>query len=368
MSPDAIPPGPVAAAVLAFATGGLLGAVVAGLWLHARWSARVRAAEARAEVLERLGGVEQGVESRLRERQQAIEALVRPLSESLEGYRLRTAELEERRLRDLGRVDRQLGELAAQTARVASALHSPHARGRWGEMTLRRTAELAGLHEHCDFEQQRAVEGGAARPDLRVRLPAGREIVVDAKTPLDGYLDAIEAPSEAERQAALDRHADHVKRHVEALAARRYPDRVVGALEFVVLFLPHDALIGAACERQPDLVDHALGRGVVLATPSSLYALLKAVAQGWREERLATHAAEIVGLAEEMQQRLAGFADHFGRVGTALERTVAQFNAALGSWESRVLPQSRRLEELGAGRRSLPEPAPVDTLPRRPRA
>lgn len=353
--------------LLWFLVGLGLGALLAGLALRARSEGRIRAAEARAEALEKMGVFQQNLGEDFDSRQKAIEELVRPLSEALEGYRLRTAELEEKRLQELGSVGAHLRELSGQTARVAQALRSPHGRGLWGEMTLRRTAELAGLSSLCDFSEQEGAEGGRLRPDMRVHLPGGRQIVIDAKAPLDGFLAALDAPDPAARGEALARHAAHVRRHVDTLASREYAARLPEALEFVVLFVPHDALVSAACEHQPDLVEYALARKVVLATPGTLFALLVAVAEGWREERLARNAHAIVDLAQEMQDRLATFTEHFARLGGAIGKAVDHFNRALGSLESRVLPQSRRIRELGAaGSKSLPAVPPLDAQPREP--
>jgi DNA recombination protein RmuC len=325
-------------ALIWFAIGLAVGAALAWLAVRSRAEGRVHAAEARAEAV-------------------MMADLVKPLADALESYRKRTEELEEKRLGDLSQVNDRLRELTGRTAQIASALRSPHTRGRWGELTLRRAAELAGLSAHCDFDEQRASDGGRLRPDMRVHLPGGRQIVIDAKVPLDGYLAAIDSSSEEERGRALASHAGQVKRHIEALAARDYGAQLPEALDFVVLFLPHDALLATACEHQRDLVEYALAKGVVFATPSTLFALLAAVALGWREEQLAQNAKEIVGLAQEMQDRLMTFAEHFGRLG-----------GALGSFEARVLPQSRRIRELGAsGTKQLPEIAPIDTQPRESR-
>jgi DNA recombination protein RmuC len=354
---------------LSLAVGAALGALLAALAVAAWTVGRARAAEARAEATERFAALRNAADEDLAAHQAAVSELVRPLAESLEAYRRHTSELEDRRLRELGDVGSQLRTLGGELARVGSALRSAHVRGRWGEVTLRRTAELAGLSAHCDFSEQAASDGGRLRPDMRVQLPGGREIVIDAKVPLDGYLDAVAAAAEPDRVRALAVHASSLRRHVEALAARDYAAQLPDALDFVVLFLPHDALLAAACERQPDLVEFALARGVVFATPSTLFALLAAVARGWREERLAESAREIVGLAEEMQDRLAIFAERFARMGAAVNGVVTAFNAALGSLEQRLLPQARRLRELGAaGTRALPDVPPVDDRAREPRA
>lgn len=352
----------------AFAAGLALGALLAWLAVRARREGRLRSAEVRAEAAERRAEEGRLLGEALDDRHRAVSELVRPLAEALEAYRRTTQELEERRLGDLGRVDERLRELAGQTARVAAALRSPHARGRWGEITLRRAAELAGLSAHCDFREQ-AGDGDRRRPDMRVHLPGGREIVVDAKAPLEGYLAALDAGDDAARARALEGHATALRRHVDALAAREYPAHRPAALDLVVLFLPHDALLAAACEVRPDLVEHALDRGVVFATPSTLFALLAAVARGWQEERLTRGAREVLEVARELQERLVTFAEHLGRTGESLGRAVDHYNRAVGSFESRLLPQARRIRELGGGgARDLPAPGAVDALPRAPRA
>ncbi|HXK22012.1 MAG TPA: DNA recombination protein RmuC [Myxococcota bacterium] len=300
-------------------------------------------------------------------RRQSIEEVVTPLRDALAHYQREAQELERLRALHGGQMSEQLRALASQTSELAHALRAPGSRGRWGELTLRRTVELAGLSAHCDFAEQVSLGAGAgaARPDLLVRLPGGREIAVDAKAPLDAYLEAVEAKGPAEREQALARHAGHVKRHVEALAARGYAERLERSPEFVVLFLPHEGFLGAAVEHDSALVAEALARGVVVATPATLYALLAAVAHGWREQRLADGAHQVLTVAREMEHRLVGMTGHLSRLGNALERSVAHFNTAVGSFESRVLPQARRLRELGAGGQDeLTPPVRIDVVPR----
>jgi DNA recombination protein RmuC len=300
-------------------------------------------------------------------RQRAIEDVLSPLREALEHTRREAHELERVRAEQSGQMGEQLRLLASQTSDLAHALRAPGARGRWGELTLRRTVELAGLSEHCDFDEQPTLAAGAggARPDLVVRLPGGRDIAIDAKAPLDSYLEAVAAKCPDERAGALARHAASVKRHVDALAARGYAERLARSPEFVVLFLPHEGFLGAAVEHDAGLVADALARGVVLATPATLYALLAAVAHGWREQRMADGARQVLEVAQELERRIGGLAGHLGRLGGALERSVAHFNASVGAFESRVLPQTRRLRELGAGGRDEVEPpARLELAPR----
>jgi DNA recombination protein RmuC len=300
-------------------------------------------------------------------RQRAIEEVVTPLRDALERYQREALDLERVRAEHGGQLGEQLRSLASQTSELAQALRSPGSRGRWGELTLRRTVELAGLSEHCDFAEQVTLGSGAgsARPDLVVRLPGGRDIAIDAKAPLDAYLEAVEASCPEARAQALARHADHVKRHVVALAGRSYPERLGRGPEFVVLFLPHEGFLGAAVEHDRGLVADALAQGVVVATPATLYALLASVAHGWREQRLADGARHVLDVAREMERRLGGLAGHLGRLGSALERSVAHFNTTVGAFESRVLPQARRLSELGAGgREELEAPSRLELAPR----
>ena len=354
--------------LLWFAIGLALGSLLAWLAARARAEGRIQAAEARADALERLGLVQQGLNDDFEGRHKAIEELVRPLSEQLAGYREQTVEIEKARLGDLGQVKDHLTRLTDQTTLIAGALRSTHARGRWGEITLRRTAELAGLSPHCDFDEQVAGEGGRLRPDMRVHLPGGHQIVIDAKVPLDGYLAHVEAADDATRASALASHAFNLKRHVDALASRDYAGRVAESLDFVVLFLPHDALLAAASEHDRKLLEYALEKSVVFATPSTLFALLKTVANAWREERLARNAEEVIGLAEQMQDRLVTFAEYFAALGGSLGKAVKSYNKALGSFESRLLPTSRRIRELGAsGSKQVPEIAPLDEPPREPK-
>jgi len=300
-------------------------------------------------------------------RHKAIADLVAPLHEAVERLEQETREIERSRLVQAGGVGEQLRELAHQTGVLTTALRAPAARGRWGELTLRRTVELAGLSAHCDFAEQVSLGSGrgALRPDLVVRLPSGRELAVDAKAPLDAYLDASSAGTEDDRAGALARHARQVRRHVDELARRDYARHLERTPEFVVLFLPHEGFLGAAVEQDAELVADALARSVVMATPATLYALLGAVAQGWREQHLAENTAEILSRAREMDERLGLLAEHLARLGGSLEKTVEQFNGAVGSFETRVLVQARRMRELGVGgARSLDAPRSVDVAPR----
>jgi len=311
---------------------------------------------------ERFQRFEESSETDWDTRRKALDDTVAPLREALDRYRVEAHELERARSQRTGELGSELRELAAQTSRLSDALRGSAARGRWGELTLRRTAELAGLSEHCDFAEQVTLGGGngAQRPDMLVRLPGGRELAVDAKAPLDAYWRASQASADAERDAALDEHARSVRRHVDALAGRDYATRLERAPDFVVLFLPDEGFLAAAAARDRDLIDHALGKGVVLATPATLYALLGAVARGWRDARLEANTREVLVHARELDERLARFVEHLGKIGANLARSVEAYNTAVGSLESRVLPQTRRMRELGAeGARPLAAPEPV---------
>jgi DNA recombination protein RmuC len=248
-----------------------------------------------------------------------------------------------------------------------TALRRPEVRGRWGELTLRRLVELAGLAEHCDFTEQLQVvgEAGALRPDLVVHMPDARDLVIDAKTPLDAYLAALEAPTEEERSQGLRRHAQQVEARMRDLAAKSYWSQFERSPEFAVLFLPGDQFLSAALAERPGLIDSALGQSVIIATPSTLIALLKTVAYGWRQAAVAHNARQIRDLGQELYRRLGHFTTHLGRMGQRLAQAVESYNAAVGSLERQVLPQARRFPELGVTSDApLPELEPVGQLVR----
>jgi DNA recombination protein RmuC len=318
---------------------------------------------------ERFQRLEESSESDWEVRRKSIDDTVGPLREALDRYQVEARALERTRAERTGELGGELRELAAQTARLNNALRGSAARGRWGELTLRRTAELAGMSQHCDFAEQVTLggTGSAQRPDLVVRLPGGRELAVDAKAPLDWYWKASEAENDAQRDAALDEHARSVRRHVDALAGRDYASRLACTPAFVVMFLPDEGFLSAASARDRNLVEHALGKGVVIASPATLYALLGAVARSWRDAQIETHTREVIVHARELDDRLAKFVDHLGAIGAGLRRSVEAFNGAVGSFESRVLPQTRRLRELGAeGARPLAAPERVEVAVRAP--
>jgi len=323
---------------------------------------------------ESLGRMAEAARGDLEKRQDAIAEMVRPVRESLEKVDDKIQRLENARTFAYASLTEQVrslletqNALRAETGNLVKALRAPSVRGRWGEMQLQRVVEMAGMLEHCDFAQQQTVEGdeGRLRPDLVVKLPGGKRLVVDAKAPLAAYLDALEAQTEDLRAAHLSAHARQLRNHVAQLARKAYWDQFEQTPEFVVLFVPNEAVFSAAMEQDPSLMEGAFSERVLLASPTTLIALLRAAAFGWRQERLAQDAQEIASLGRELHKRLGRLGEHFSKLGRGLASAVGAYNDTVGSFERMVVPGARKLREKAAPMDEELEPLPdVEVSPR----
>lgn len=325
---------------------------------------------------ERFANEQNKAKAELGAREKAVEALVKPLQEALDKTNKQINELEKTRQEAYGSLTAQLSavhtgqeSLRAETSKLVSSLRQPNVRGQWGELTLRRLAELAGMVDRCDFAEQVHVRTPGSdpniRPDMVIHLPEEGQLVVDVKTPLEAYLKAVAEEDEAKRKSFLEAHARSMSEHVKMLASKSYFDQFERSPEFVILFVPGDQFLSAALDVRPNLLDEALRNKVLLVTPTSLVALLKVVAYGWMQFKLEKNAEEIRDLAIEMHKRLGTFTGHLDNVGKKLSQSVKAYNDAIGSLESRVLPNVRTIESLGANSgKELPTPGAIDITAR----
>jgi len=323
---------------------------------------------------------QQEATNEMEKRKVAVEQLVKPISQTLEKVQNQISESEKIREGDKASLKQQMVHIAEanqglqrETSKLVKALRQPIGRGQWGEMQLRRVVEMAGMQEHCDFETQTTTttdEGKRLRPDLIVKLPGGQQIVVDSKAPMDAYLDAIEAEDDDQRAVAMARHAAQVRTHVQQLGSKNYQAQFDTTPEFVVLFLPSEAFFSAALSEDSSLIEKGVDQGVILATPTTLIALLRAVSFGWRQEALTQNAREISAVGRELYSRIGAFAGHVQKLGRSLSSAVGDYNKTVGSLETRILTGARKFEELGASPEtsSLPETKGIETLPREIRA
>ena len=312
----------------------------------------------------------------LTQKEQAIESLVKPIKEALEKTEKQIRVMEHERKEAYGALTHHLETmtqtqqaLQGETRNLVNALRRPEVRGQWGEMTLKRLAELAGMVEHCDFYEQEHTQtaDGAMRPDMIVRMPGGREIVVDVKTPLDAYLSAVEAADDKEREVHLARHTKNVRKRVQELATKGYWNQFKNSPDFVVLFIPGDQFLSAALDNDHALLEDAMQQKVILATPTSFVALLRAVAYGWRQESLAENAEHIREVGEELYGRLATFAEHMGKMGKNLNTTTQHYNKAVASFDTRVLPSARKFTEMGIStKKTVEHVEQIETAARTP--
>ncbi|MGH8989782.1 MAG: DNA recombination protein RmuC, partial [Acidimicrobiales bacterium] len=388
----------IASLIVGLLVGLLLGGLLAWLWLRGRElqlraerdaatkgaiaeiaQVSVKAATEQFRQLEE--ATAKSATEDLEHRQEALERsvseLVKPVSEQLDRYRQVVEQLQTSSGQMHGELKGELQRLAAanaglqkETANLVGALRRPEVRGSWGEQQLRRIVELAGMVEHCDFDEQvhgDSASGHAQRPDLVVRLPNERRVVVDAKVPLDAFLTGLAADDPADRERHMKRHAQQLRAHVEDLAKRSYAQGVEGSVDFVVAFVPNDALLAAAYEQDAAIVERAVADQVLIATPITLIALLRAVSYGWRQEAAARDAQAIVAAGRTLYERLSVLSDHIADLGGRLRSAVESYNKFVGSLEQRVLPQARRFETLrapGTARSDLAGPAPVTEMPR----
>lgn len=312
----------------------------------------------------------------LKAREDSIARMIVPISEALSKVDEKIQGLEKERVGAYSALKQQVTDLLTsqrdlrvETGNLVKALRTPHVRGRWGEIQLKRVVEMAGMIPHCDFLEQESLNGGAGRPDMIVRLPGNKGIIIDSKVPLQGYLEALEAKDETSRTLALKDHARHLRNHINSLSSKTYWDMASnwGSIEFVVMFLPGDPIFSAALEQDPGLIEFGIEKKVILATPTTLIALLHAVNYGWRQEALAANAQEISQLGKDLYKRLGDMGGHVGALGRSLTGAVDAYNKTVGSIERRILPTARKFKDLQAvslGSDDLPELNPLDVTTR----
>ncbi len=323
---------------------------------------------------EHLGKVVADTKGKLGEHQAAMDGMIKPLYETLKRYEEQIRSIEESRHKAYGSLEEQLRALALthenlqrETSNLVSALRKPQVRGRWGEMQLRRVAELSGMSMHCDFTEQQSMdtEKGRIRPDMIVHLPMEREIVVDSKVSLEAYLDAIAATTEDERKAKMEKHAQQVRSHMNKLASKEYWSQFKQSPEFVVLFIPGESFLSSALDMDNTIIEDGIEKRVIVATPTTFIALLRAIAYGWRQEQLTKNAQEISELGRQLYERMNILVQHFDSIGSNLEKAISAYNKAVGSMESRILPSVRRFKELGVtGADEIPVIEQIDQTPR----
>jgi len=321
-----------------------------------------------------LGKFHQKASGELEKREQAVGELVKPIKEMLVKYESQVQEMEKARREAYGGLREQVQsllvsqqKLQAETGNLVKALRTPQVRGRWGEITLKRVAELSGMVEHCDFYEQedKVTPEGRLRPDMIVRLPGEKQIVVDAKVPLMAYLEAMECEDETMRKTHLKDHARQVQTHIMKLANKAYWDQFNPTPEFVVLFIPGENFFSAALEQNPNLIEEGVQRGVILSTPTTLISLLKAVSYGWRQEKMAQNAQVISDLGKMLHERIAIFSSHMSDLGKHLGQSIQSYNKAVGSLESRVLPATRKFREMGiSSKNRLEDIKKIEKVPR----